>query len=104
MGLYYECHVTIEPVFDDRLELFKKVCATQNFRVADLLMQKRAEDTPERSAKDSFCTGHSQNLFEIQDRMVNLVEALQRWGFEVWRYKIEDCVIDSRKEDVLELL
>lgn len=104
MGLYYECHITIEPVFDDRLELFKKVCETQNFHVAKLLMQKRAEDTPERSAKDSFCTGHSQNFWDIMDRMVRLVGALQKAGFDVWRYKIEDCVVDSRKQDSLDLL
>jgi hypothetical protein len=67
-------------------------------------MQKRAEDTPERSAKDSFCTGHSQDYKEIEERMIKLVEALQRWGFEVWRYKIEDCVLDSRKSDSLGLL
>lgn len=103
-SLYYECHVTIEPVFGERLENFQAVCETENFHVAKLLMQKRAEDTPERSAKDSFCTGHSQDYGDIYTRMINLIHRLQEHGFQVWRYKIEDCVLDSRKEDSLCLL
>ena len=104
MGLYYECHITIEPVFDDRLEAFRVLCETENFHVAKLLMQKREADTPERSAKDSFCTGHSQDIVDITERMIRLVGLLQTCGYDVWRYKIEDCVIDSRNSDNLGLL
>lgn len=103
-SLYYECHVTVEPVFAERLEKFAEVCATENFHVAKLLMQKRETDTPERSAKDSFCTGHSQDYADIEDRMLGLIIKLRNAGFQVWRYKIEDCVLDSRKKDVYGLL
>lgn len=103
-SLYYECHVTIEPVFGERLDEFSELCGEHNFHVAKLLMQKRAEDTPERSAKDSFCTGHSQVYEDIFDRMVGLIYRLREHNFQVWRYKIEDCVLDSRKVDVLGLL
>jgi hypothetical protein len=103
-SLYYECHVTVEPVFGERLEEFSRICEKENFHVAKLLMQKRAEDTPERSAKDSFCTGHSQDYSDIYIRMINLCHRLQDADFQVWRYKIEDCVLDSRKSDTLGLL
>lgn len=103
-SLYYECHLNIEPVFGERLERLKELCEVENFHVAKLLMQKNADAPSEISRKDSFCTGHSQEYGDIESRMKNLVVNLQHKGYEVWRYKIEDCVLDSRKEDALGLL
>lgn len=96
---YYEAHVTIEPVFEERLELFKKCCAEYKFRAANLLMQKRKEETAERSANDAFCTGRGVSYTDIQDRMMNLVASLKNAGFKVWRYKIESTLLDSRYDD-----
>ena len=99
--IYYESHVTIEPVFDDRLEAFRKVCKQYNFHVATLVMQKRAEDTPERSKHDSFCTGHGRNGEELAQRMFDLLDVLKTLEFKVWRYKIEVVPLDSRYDDSL---
>lgn len=104
MSLYYEAHVTIAPVFDDRLELFKEIAARHQFRVADLLMKKRADDTPEMSQYDSFCTGRDTNMPEILRRIACMVCDLQLEGFDVWRYKLEDTLIDSRTDDTMLLL
>lgn len=38
---YYESHITIEPVFDDKLELASNIAIKYKFKVASLLMQKR---------------------------------------------------------------
>jgi len=59
--LYYESHVTVEPVFDERLEKFKEICAPHTFKPAKLLMKKRSFDTPVRSEYDTFCTGKNKN-------------------------------------------
>lgn len=96
---YYEAHVTVEPVFEDRLERFKVVCHDYKFRVANLLMQKRREDTEERSKNDSFCTGRGISYTDIKTRMLSLVDRLQKEGFKVWRYKIESTLLDSRYDD-----
>lgn len=101
---YYESHITIEPVFDVALENAKCLAQSKNFRVADLLMKKRAEDTPQRSAYDTFMTGHSVNRQDIIDRTKELVLLLQSAGVKVWRYKIEETICDSRNEDVYGLL
>lgn len=101
---YYESHVTIEPVFDDRLALAKQIAQGECFKVADLLMKKREEDTEERSSKDTFMTTHSKDLDDITRRTKWIVEALLSAGFKVWRYKIEDIVLDSRINDELDLL
>ncbi len=96
---YYEAHVTIEPVFDERLELFKWTCDQFGFKVAKLLMQKRADAKPETSKKDSFCTGHDKDGQSLLNRMRCLVVSLREAKFEVLRYKIEAVVFDSRSGD-----
>lgn len=93
---YYESHITVEPVFGDRLELFKALAAGYRFQVADLLLQKRADDRPERSAKDSFCTGRSKTFDDIKQRMDALSTELISSGIKVWRKKIEAVIYDER--------
>jgi hypothetical protein len=101
---YYEAHVTIEPVFDGRLETAKLVAEGWKFKVADLLMKKREADTETRSSKDTFMTSHSKELEDITNRTIEVVRQLKLKGFKVWRYKIEDTVLDSRIQDELHLL
>lgn len=98
---YYEAHVTIEPVFGERREEFTKIAREYGFHVAELLMQKRKKDSPIRSSKDAFCTGRSISSADLEDRMVELVRALKAARFQVWRYKIESTVLDSRYDDSL---
>jgi hypothetical protein len=103
-AIVYESHVTVEPVFDDRLELFKQVCSEHKFRVAKLLMKRNGSASLEDSQKDSFCTGHAKNPGELMFRMSQLIIDLKARGFSVWRYKIEAVVLDSRHSDDLGLL
>lgn len=93
---YFECHITIEPVFGEELEVFKEICKKFNFKVANLLMQKDRKATPERSDKDTFCTGHGKDYDVIHKRMMGLVGAIQTAGYQVWRYKIEDVLLDVK--------
>jgi hypothetical protein len=103
--LYWESHVTIEPVFDDeRLKRLEGLCKPFGFKVANLLFQKRAEDTPERNKSDTFTSARSPEREALLVRMVRLIGALQVEGFMVWRYKIEAAVIDSKYDDAFGLL
>ena len=72
--------------------------------MAELLMQKRKDDTPERSRYDTFMTGHSQSLSDIKYRMICCIKELGVHGFKIWRYKIEDTILDSRSEDIFGLI
>lgn len=94
--MYYESHITVEPVFDERLDRFSELCAGRGFRPAKLMMKKREKDTPERSKYDSFCTGRDKNFDALAARMHALVQDLQDNGFAVWRYKIEHVVLDCK--------
>lgn len=97
--LYYEAHVTIEPVFDEKLDRFVAMCKERKFYVATFLMKKREQDTGERSQYDSFCTSHSQNQDELKSRMFSLLDDLKKESYQVWRYKIEVIPLDSRYDD-----
>lgn len=101
---YLESHITIEPVFDERQKQAEFIAGKYDFKMAHLLMQKERASTAERSNRDSFLTGHSKSRTNIQTRTMNLVADLQNAGFKVWRYKIEDTLIDSKFEDVWHVL
>lgn len=67
-------------------------------------MQKRENDTVERSKNDTFITGHSTFYHEIEERMRHLLTSLKLSKFKIWRYKIEQVVIDSRTSDDYNIL
>lgn len=102
--LYYECHVTIEPVFDKELAKVQEIARTHKFRVADLLMKKRKKDTVKRSEYDTFMTSRSKSYEDLESRMRDLISDIRDQEIVVWRYKIEDTVVDSKIKDELELL
>lgn len=96
---YFECHVTIEPVFDLQLAMLKNVCEIWGFRVADLVKWNFRDVTPERSDRDSFCTTRGQDYDDVYRRMDELTKRLGVLNFDVWRRKIEFIVLDERYPD-----
>jgi len=102
--LYLESHVTISPVFDQRRDEAGEIAKTFGFKLAHLVMLKsKGPDKP--SERDTFMTGHSKNIDDLADRTKALLLALKAADFKVWRYKIENCVVDSRQQgDIWEAL
>lgn len=94
--MYYESHITIEPVFDKDLEEVKKIAEKHTFRVADLFMLKRPNDTPERSKYDTFMSAKNDDYSVLFGCMHDAIKELKLNGFKVWRYKIEHIKIDVR--------
>lgn len=102
--LYYESHITIKPVFDERLEYAKGIATHFGFKMAELLMKKREEENPSISPYDTFMTGHDEDYENLLFRMKELIGALHFEEFYVFRYKIESVVLDSRFKDSLNIL
>lgn len=100
-SLNYESHVTVEPIFEERLELFKRLCESRSFRVAKLLMQKKESREFVVNNNDAFCTGHGTDSNELLKRMLLLLFDLNKNGFRIRRYKIENIILDSRNSDEL---
>lgn len=92
----YEAHITIEPCFGERLVFLKTLCDEHKFRVADLFLQKRQIDLPERSRFDSFATTRSETMPELVLRSNLMVRILQENGFKVYRLKLEETLHDVR--------
>lgn len=93
-SIYYESHVTVEPVFGERLEDFKQIASFHGFKVAKLLMEKDGDLIV--SQRDSFCTGHSKHYLDIHNRMTSLCNELESKNFILKRYKVEAVVFDKR--------
>lgn len=102
-SLYYEAHVTIDPVFGELLKSLELMCDNWKFRVAKLHMSKTGTDSIPHT-KDSFCTGRSKSYDDLVTRTQELVLDLKTAGFNVRRYKIEDTIVDSNIEDKWQIL
>lgn len=98
-ALYYEAHITIDPVPEDGRPAVQVLGDRWSFKLAKLLMQKG-----EPSKIDTFMTAHGKDLDDIRRRVIGMVIDLQHHGYVVRRYKVEDTIFDSRTRDVLGLL
>lgn len=96
---YYEAHITVEPVFDERLKEFTETCKGSEFHVAKLLMEKG-----EPSRKDAFCTGRDKDYEALHHRMFSLLGKLRKAKFKIWRFKIESIMLDSRYDPTFQIL
>lgn len=88
--LYFEAHVTIDPV-DEEGDL-RTLAKNRGFRVAELLMKK----TLDKSRLDDFMTGRGKDYEDLLARTQDLVVDLQEAGFNVRRYKLENTLLDVR--------
>lgn len=91
--MYYEVHVTIEPVFDEELYRITMLAKNYRFKVADLLMQKSVNSPAKPSTLDTFMTAHAKTYDEAYELMENLSENLE---VKILRKKIEHVVYDTR--------
>lgn len=96
--LYYEAHVTIDPVPEDKRGAVQALADPYGCKLAKLLMQKG-----QPSNLDTFMTCHGKDLGAMEARVAGLVKRLLGVGLGVRRYKIEDTLMDSRNEDELGL-
>lgn len=97
--LYYEAHITIDPVPEEGRGAVQELGTPWGFKLAKLLMQKG-----EPSKIDTFMTAHGRDLDDMRRRVTGMVIDLRRRGYGVRRYKVEDTVFDSRTHDELGLL
>ena len=100
--LYYEAHITIDPVPEEHRYLVEALGVPHKFKLAKLLMEKQGVLSP--STLDTFMTAHGTSLDDMIERVKGMVLSLQKNFYKVKRYKIEDTVSDSRTEDVYKIL
>lgn len=97
--LYYEAHITIDPVPEADRAALQALLTPHGFKLAKLLMQKG-----EPSNIDTFCTAHGTDLGDIKRRTLRAIEVLEENDHTPRRWKIEDTLFDSRHGDSTYLL
>jgi hypothetical protein len=100
-SLYYEAHVTIDPVDDKHRSIIQTLAKPYGFRMAKLLMRKPASTDVAEHRDDAFLTARNTKWGQIASQTSGLVKALKEAGYGVRRYKIEDTLIDSKISDDL---
>jgi hypothetical protein len=91
----FECHVTTAPpISEESHNNLVDICNAYNFRIARLYMK-----TGSPSTKDAFMTFKSDDYGKTYANMVGLIDTLNKCGFDVWRYKIEKILFDSKIGD-----
>jgi hypothetical protein len=88
--LYFESHITIDPVSDKQEQTLQNIAKFYDFRVAKFLMKKEDGLVP-----DDFLTARDDLYHRIHDRMHRCIRDLERYGIAVKRYKIENTLVDS---------
>jgi len=99
-SLYYETHVTFLPDFE-RLPQIQAIAKQYGFHMGKLLLLKKED---QESHKDMFFTDRKPSFTEAEFNMRRFIAAAKKAGFEPIRYKIEDCVLDSKIEDTLKVI
>lgn len=97
--LYFEAHITLDPVPESERAEVEAMVRRYGFKLAKLLMDKGVP-----SQIDTLMTGHSRSLKQLSGDMRSAIAAVQHSGRVVRRYKIEDTVLDSWHKDVFKLL
>lgn len=89
--LYYEAHVTIEPITD--LVLRDRIVQLGNshgFRMATFLMKK------DDKVPDDFFSARGGHYEILEETVLSMVYWLQEYGVNVKRYKIENTLLDVK--------
>lgn len=89
--LYFETHITIDPVPEEQEIELKQIVSGFGFRVAELYMKKG-----KRSILDSFMTTRGTDYEDVLLRTEACVDSLIDNGYHVRRYKIENTLLDVK--------
>lgn len=95
--IYYESHITIDPINDP--QLLEKIIAEGKrhfFKIAKLYLKKKPDEQQEVSRYDDFFTTRGIYWGDIYHRTADFVLELQNMGVKVRRYKIEDTLLDIK--------
>lgn len=91
--LYYECHITIDPVTGALERTVADFAKIFEFRLAEFEMTKP-------NTVDSFLTARSKDAPQLRRDMIALIYLLRRASVQVRRYKIELALVDSNFSNV----
>jgi hypothetical protein len=93
----FECHVTLEPIIQgqalaqEREARLEDLATKSNFKIATLLMRDGT-----RSRDNSFCSAKNIDYNYLIEDMISFLCDLKKEGYKVYRYKIEQILLDVK--------
>lgn len=96
MGHYLEAHVTVCP----KGSFFEKVAQVgraYGFWASAISKDESGEEVP----GDFILTTRDTNLDRLRARMQDLISRLKAEAYKPTRFKVEDCMVDSKEGDCL---
>lgn len=97
--LYFECHITIDPIAYDKLNEIQKHLDKFSFRPSKLILRKPVSGThfhDQEWRDDMFITSRGTDYDDLRGRMYIIIAILQNHGIPARRYKIENTLIDIK--------
>jgi len=88
--LYFEAHITIEPIPQEKVSALKALCKRYEFRLADFILL-HGDKEPK-----AFCTTRDRLWSTINKKVHEFKTTLGQEGYKVLRYKIENTLVDVR--------
>lgn len=95
--LYYEAHITVEAGTEDQWAYFAEGARSVGWRAS-----KFSEDEVDDMSGKWFLSYRHEILDVVKVTIIGIVRAINRLGFQVLRYKIEDTLLDSKHGDTIE--
>lgn len=92
--LYYEAHVTIPPVPEERLPEVDELCSQLGWQRSTFVMHKNR-------VPNAFVSARHADRDEMILMVHDMIRALTGLGYEILRWKIEDTLLDSNRGDLL---
>lgn len=91
--LYYEAHITIEPVQRGTIhwDNLNDIASEKKWHVSRFTLEDKGD----------FVSYRSEQLRDICEAVADMARTLERCGFTVLRWKIEDTLFDSKRGDEL---
>ena len=93
--LYYEAHISLEPLDDSQIKVIDKMCVAMGWKRATFVMNKN-------NVPNGFITARHTSFKNIRRMVVVMVDELKKMpDVKLLRYKIEDTLLDSNHGDEL---
>lgn len=94
--LYFECHITIDPLSDAQLALLQPWMDKFKFRSSKLLLRNSNGSAGEEFKDDFFLTTRGTDYDDINTRMCSMLDAIQLCRIKQRRFKIENTLLDVK--------
>lgn len=93
--LYFEGHITLEPVSGKELILLGVISTKYGMRISTFLLVK-----PDSSTPDAFISLRNESYTSMVSILHEACKELESYGFKIKRVKIEDTLLDTKHGDM----